>query len=96
MEESRRRYYWLLCQDPDTGKPFLIAGGDTESEAREHGLDMLGGIDFEIRALPTRNLASASSMVRGKRLEDTRSLHKAGERQGHEKSLRRLRQKIRR
>lgn len=96
MEESRRRYYWLICQDPDTGRPFLIAGGNTESEARERGLDMLGGIDFEIRALPTRNLASASSMVRGKRLEDTHSLHKAGERQGHERSLHRLRNRIRR
>ena len=90
MEEGRRKYYWLMCKDPDTGKPFLIAGGNTEEEARQKGLDMLGGIDFEIRALPTRNLSTASAMIRGKRLEDTHSLKKASERLGHERSLRRL------
>lgn len=93
--ESRRKYYWLVCQDPDTGKVFLIAGGSTEEEARSKGLEMLGGIDFEIRGLPTRNLQSASSMVRGKRLEDTQSLHKARERLGHNRSLARLKRKRR-
>ena len=91
--ESRRKYYWLVCKDPDSGKVFLIAGGDTEEEARSKGLEMLGGIDFEIRPLSTRNLQSASSMVRGKRLKDTHSLHKAKERLGHNKSLDRLKKR---
>ena len=93
--ESRRKYYWLICQDPDTEKVFLIAGGSTEEEARSKGLEMLSGIDFEIRGLPTRNLQTASSMVRGKRLEDTQLLSKAKERLGHNRSLDRLKRKRR-
>ena len=91
--ESRQKYYWLVCQDTDSGKVFLIAGGNTEGEAREKGLEMLSGMDFEIRALPTRNLQSASSMVRGKRLENTQSLHKAKERLGHNLSLKKLKRR---
>lgn len=86
--ESRRLFYWILTKD-ERGKLFLIAGGNTESEARMRGIEILGSTDFEIRGLHTRNLASASSEVRGKRLEDTHSLRKAGERIGHTKSLRR-------
>lgn len=82
-----------MCKDPDSGKPFLIAGGNTEEEARQKGLDMLSGIDFEIRPLPTRNLSTASAMIRGKRLEDTHSLKQASERLGHERSLRRLKRR---
>lgn len=89
MRDSRRIYYWLVTSDPETGKPYLIFGGDTEEEGRSKGLDMLGSLDFEIRGLCTRNLASASQMVRGKRLEDTHSLHRASQRLGHSKSVKR-------
>ena len=85
-----RTYYWLVTTNPDTGKPYLIYGGETEAEARQQGLDMLGGIDFEIKPLRTRNLQTASSMIRGKRLESTHSLSKASERIGHNRSLERL------
>ncbi len=88
--ESRRRFFWLICQDPESGKIFLIAGGNTEEEARSKGLECLAGIDFEIRDLPTKSLSTASQIVKGKRLEDTQSLHKAKERLGHNKSLQRL------
>lgn len=83
-------YYWLICKDPDTGKIFLISGGKTEDEARQKGLETLSGIDFEIRALPTTDTATASQMVRGKRLEDTQSLSKARRRIGHQRSLNRF------
>lgn len=91
--DSRRKYYWLLCVDPDTRKPVLIFGGNNEDEARSKGLEMLGGIDFEIRALPTRNLQMASAMIRGQRLEDTQSLRKARERLGHDRTLDRIRKR---
>ena len=87
---TQRRWFWIITSDPDSGKPFLIFGGDTEEECRAKGLEMLSGLDFEIRGLRTRNLAMASSMVRGKRLEDTHSLHTASERLGHNKSLSRF------
>ena len=88
--DTRRKFYWILTQDPDTRKPFLIAGGEDESGAHQKALEMLGGVDFEIRGLYTRNMAKASSIIRGKRLEDTHSLHKASERLGHDRSLHKM------
>ena len=96
MESHRQRYYWLIAKDPDTGKPFLIAGGNTEDDARAKGIDMLAGIDFEIRSLPTRNLSRASAMVRGVRLEDTHDLRSAKERLGHDRSVQRMAERRRR
>ncbi len=88
-----RNHYWILAVDPDTDKPYLIYGGATEDIARQHGIEMLGQVDFEIRALPTTNLQRASSLLKGKRLEDTHSLSKASQRLGHDKSVKRMRHK---
>jgi len=87
-----RNYYWLVCDYE--GRRTLIYGGGTEEEARQKGLEMLPGIDFKIEALPTRNMASASRMLKGNRLEQTHSLTKATERLRHEKGLGQLRRKI--
>ena len=87
---DRRNYYWLSAQD-ETGKSYLVYGGITEDEARQKGFEMLGGVDFEIKRLPTRNLATASSMLKGNRLEQTHSLREAGKRMGHNRSLKKLR-----
>ena len=94
IRESRRKYYWLLASDPETKKPYLIFGGDTEEEARQKGLDLLNGVDFEIRGLHTHSLPAASAEVRGKRLEETHSLKKASERLGHSRSIARLRRRL--
>ena len=89
--ETKRKCFWILARDPDSGKPFLIFGSDkTEEDARQKAFEMLGGVDFEIHGLYTRNMAKASSIIRGKRLEDTHSLHKASERLGHDRSLRKM------
>ena len=84
----RQKHYWLVCSD-ENSRPYLVYGGRTEDEARHKGLEILGGIDFEVRMYPTSNLAAASSMHKGKRLEDTHSLGKATQRLGHDRSLRR-------
>ncbi len=90
---SHRYYYWISARD-ETGKRYLIFGSDkSEDDARQKGLEMLGGVDFVIRRLPTRDLSTASSMIRGKRLEKTHSLKLASKRIGHIKSVRRLREK---
>lgn len=88
-----RTFYWLLCKDPEDGNPFLIKGGNTEQEARQKGLEMLGGLDFEVRGLRTTNLGTASAMIRGTRLEDTHDLHRSRQRLGHDRSLRRFLQR---
>lgn len=89
---SRRYYYWLHARD-ESGKSYLIFGSDKdENDARQKGLELLGGQDFDIKRYPTRDLATASSFLRGKRLEITHSLQEAHKRIGHNKSLKRLRQ----
>lgn len=92
MTEARH-HFWLVSKEPETGKPYLVYGGITEDVARAKGLEMLSGIDFEIKRLPTRNLARASSMLKGHRLEQTHSLKKASQRLGHTKSIHRMKRK---
>jgi len=92
---SRRMYYWIAAKD-ETGKPYLISATmcKTEDEARQRGMEMLSGLDFEIKRYPTRDLSSAVRMLRGSRLEDTHALRTSARRQGHEKSIARLRRRI--
>lgn len=90
---ARRFYYWLVARGDD-GKPYLVFGSDKdENDARQKGLELLGGIDFEIKRYPTRDLATASAFLRGKRLEQTHSLGESGRRIGHTKSIKRLRRR---
>ena len=84
----RQKHYWLVCVDD--GKPYLIYGGLTEDAARQKGLEILGGIDFQVKMYATTDTDTASSMHRGKRLEETHSLSTARERLGHDRSLRRM------
>lgn len=89
---SEKFHYWLSATDPETHKPYLVYGcpaKEGEPGARARGIELLGGLDFEIKRLPTRDLGKASSMWKGKRLEQTHNLGRAGQRLGHIKSLRR-------
>lgn len=89
---SERYHYWLYCVDSDSGKPYLIYGGPAshgEDAARQRGLEMLGGQDFKIKRLPTRDISAASAFIRGKRLESSHSLKAAGTRLGHDRSVKR-------
>lgn len=91
--DRRNWYWWIVTKDPESEKPYLLPGGKSEQEARQKGLEQLGGIDFNLRRFPTIDLAKASAMLKGKRLEKTKSLHKAVERLGHSRSLKRSQQK---
>jgi hypothetical protein len=92
MPVSRRYYYWLVTRD-ENGRPYLVFGGNDENEARRKGLEILDGMDFEIKRYPTRDLTAASSYFRGKRLEDTHSIKESSRRIGHDKSIDRIRKK---
>lgn len=86
---DRKQYYWIVARDPDTNKPYLIFGSDRdEASARQKGLEMLGGLDFEIKCYPTKDLGSASAYFRGKRLEHGAGLKASTQRIGHDRSLR--------
>lgn len=89
---TQRFYYWLVVRD-ENGKSFLVFGGNNENEARQHGLETLSGMDFEIKRYPTRDLGRASAIYRGGRLDTTHSLKEASRRIGHDKSVKRLRKR---
>lgn len=82
-----RRYYWWIVARDENNKPYLIAGANDENDARHKALEMLGNLNFKLVRLPTTNLARASSMIKGMRLEHEHNLHSASERLGHNKSL---------
>lgn len=81
-------YFWIVAQDAG-GRPYLIAGCDTEDETRQKALEMLGNMDFVIRRFATRDISAASQILRGKRVESAHSLSVARQRIGHERSVRR-------
>ena len=89
---ERRYYFWIVAQDQ--GRPYLVFGGADEEESRRKGLELLGGLDFELKRYPTRNLSQASAFYRGVRLGTTHSLHDASKRIGHNRSLTRLKRRI--
>lgn len=86
----RREYWWIVTRDED-GRPHLVFGSDiSEEDARQKGLEMLGGMDFLIKKYPTRDTDMASAFFRGKRLENGEGLKRASQRIGHERSVKRL------
>jgi len=88
----RQYYYWIYTRD-NTGKPYIIYGGDREEDARRKGLEILGGMDFSIKKLPTRDKNAASGYIRGTRLQNSHNIKESTRRIGRSKSLSRLRQK---
>jgi hypothetical protein len=95
----RQYHFWIVSRDPDTGRPYLIYGcpdRDGEDECRRKGIEMLGGLNFDIKRYPTSNLAQASSYHRGRRLESGEGLRASTQRIGHEKSIERMKQARRR
>ena len=84
----KRQYWWLT--GVSEGKTFLIFGSDESiDDARQHGLELLGGINFEIKCLRSRNIAQASRELKGGKLERTHDLGQATKRLKH-KRIRRL------
>ena len=82
-----RDYFWLT--GIAEGKPFLLYGGMTFDEANEHGLEMLAGVDFQIKKLPTRNISQASRMCKYGTLANTHNIVRARERLGHDRTIKR-------
>ena len=85
---SRQMHYWIVAQSEE-GKPYLVYGGIDENSCRQKGLEMLGGLDFNIKAFPTRDMATASAMLRGVRLDRGLGLRRSAQRQGHERTIKR-------
>jgi len=87
-DDHRKNWCWIVARD-ETGKIFLIAGqGDDEAETRAKALEM-GLSEFSIKRLPTRDIATASRLAKGQRLERGEGLRASSARMGHERSLRR-------
>ena len=87
----QRLYYWIIATlnkpNGQTSK-YLTFGGSSEDEARQTGFDMLGGQDFNIISLRTRDQATATGMWKRKLLESGHNLGDAVERVSHKKRTR--------
>jgi len=87
----REYHYWIYALDGD--KPYLVyacPAREGENKARIKGLELLAGVDFTIKRLPTRDVGKASQMIKGStRLPETHSLKESTRRIGHNKSLKR-------
>lgn len=87
MNAHRRYYWWIYGRDDGDGKPFLVFGSDkSEDDARMKGFDMLSGVEFDIKRLPTRDVSSASRMIKGHKLEVSHDLRKSTRRLSHKPS----------
>ena len=94
MRPDRHRYWWIIANY--NGKPILIFGGSTEDDARLKGITELGGANFSLKELATRDPGRASQMIRGVKLEDTHNLAVSLQRQGHERTLNQMRKRLHR
>jgi len=78
----RREYWWLVARD-DKGQRYLIFGSDkNEEDARQKGLE-LGMLDFEIKKFPTRDMDTASHMLKYGIARQERDISQAGRRLRH-------------
>ena len=86
---GRRRnwYYWIVTRDPETGKPYILPGGETDQKGNQHAQELLGTVDYELRRLPTTDANEASRLIKGRRLEKTHNLHKSVEKLGRKRSF---------
>ena len=81
-----KSHYWIVAYMENfdgTQQPYLTDGGTNEQEARAKAFDLLGGLDFTIQKLPTSNITSASRILKGLRLKETKSLREATKRVKH-------------
>jgi len=97
----REYHYWIYCAPSaeSSGKPILIYGGPDrgstgEDEARQKAFEMLSNMDWTLKRLPTREMSTASAMIRGKRLSDGEGIRSSTQRIGHERSVNRLKERI--
>ena len=91
-----REWHWWIVTKDETGRQYLVyACPDREGEqtARQRGIELLNGLDFELKRYPTRDKNAASGYLRGKRLDETHSLRESSRRIGHDRSLNRLKKK---
>ena len=79
----RREYWWLVAKD-DTGQRYLIFGSEKSSdEARQVGFSM-GMNDFEIKKFPTRDLDTASHILKYGVVKKTQDIRNARKRLRHQ------------
>ena len=61
-------YYWVVALHE--GKILIIGPKSHEAEAEELGTEKFPTSEFEVVALPTRNEARATRMLKGKQLQN--------------------------
>ena len=86
----RQFHWWISGTDPHTGHRFLIYGDPSESVCRQKALEMLSGIDFKMRRLPTRDISTAARLWKGSRLATHHDITDATRKLGRHKTVKRM------
>ena len=66
---SKRNWYWIKAIERD-GRMAVLGPYNSEEEANSQGYELLDVPDFQIKKLPTRDLARATHLAQGGRVED--------------------------
>jgi len=83
VRSSHQEYYWLLAQDPKSGKSVILGPYVTEDDANRIGFVKLAG-SFEVIPLPTRDPGKATKMLKYRRFHQTAKLEEALKRAKHQ------------
>ena len=78
-----RRWYWWIVAKEETGQRYLIFGSEkSEDDCRQKAFEM-GLADFDIKRYPTREVNSASHMLKFGIVKQKWDIRQAGKRLRH-------------
>ena len=75
-------YYWILAVEPTTGRPVVLGPYDTEAAANDMAFSKLGAA-FEVVPLQTRDVRSATKILKHRRFEQSEQLAEVLKRARH-------------
>lgn len=79
----RRDYYWISAIEKESGRLVVLGPYDTEDEANQVGFGAKLDGNFEVHQLGTIDKARATSEIKYKRFNQTKSLEQALRRAKH-------------
>jgi len=75
-------YYWILAVEGTTGRPVILGPYSSESEANDMAFNRCGA-SFEVIPLQTRDVRSATKILKHRRFEQSEQLAEVLKRARH-------------
>ena len=74
VRSERKPYWWVCAIEKASGRPIVQGPHNTDSEARQWGVENIRDNDWEVLSFPTVNKEMARDMYKSKVLERTKDL----------------------